>query len=106
VYRKDGGWQRRPERAALSSDLINDFVIEWQQASALSVQRHSGKRPSAWISLTLASGAKPASVRVGVLAREPELVLYRPDEGLDYHFPAELGKRLLQLEPLTPTPAK
>lgn len=106
VSRKDGDWQRQPERATLSSDLINGFVIDWQQASALSVQRHSGKRPTAWITLTLEPQATPASVRVGVIAREPELVLHRPDENLDYHFPAELGKRLLQLEPPPPAPAK
>lgn len=106
VSRRDGGWQRRPERAALSGDSINDFVSEWQQASALSVQRHTGKRPIAWVSLTLADDPQPRTVRVGVLALEPELVLHRPDEGLDYHFPAELGKRLLQLEPSAPAPSQ
>jgi hypothetical protein len=106
VSQIDGTWQRRPERKALSSDRINEFVSEWQQASALSVQRHAGKHPIAWVTLGYAQGEKPQSLRIGIIAREPELVLYRPDEDLDYHFPAELGKRLLQLEPETPTPAK
>jgi len=30
-----------------------------------------------------------------ILAREPEVILYRPDEGLDYHLPPDVGERLL-----------
>jgi hypothetical protein len=106
VSQTDGHWLRQPANPALSSDHINDFVSEWQQASALSVQRHSGKPPASWVALGVQQDGKPQTVRIGVLAREPELVLHRPDEGLDYHFPAELGQRLLQLEPPAPSPAK
>lgn len=106
VSQADGRWQRQPANPALSSDHINDFVSEWQQASALSVQRHAGKPPAAWIALGVQQDDRPQTVRVAVLAREPELVLHRPDEGLDYHFPAELGQRLLQLEPPAPAPTK
>lgn len=106
VAQINGRWRRQPENPALSSDRINDFVSEWQQASALTVQRHGDKRPGSWITLGLQQDGKPQTLRIGVLAREPELVLYRPDEGLDYHFPAELGQRLLALAPPAPAPAK
>jgi len=106
VSQVNGVWQRHPEKPALSSDRIHDFVSEWQLASALSVQRHAGTRPIASVTLTYQQDEKSKSVRVGLLAREPELVMYRADEGLDYHFPAELAKRLLRLQPEAAAAAK
>lgn len=97
---KDGTWQRRPARQALSSDRINDFVAEWRNARAISVERATARRPRAWIVLRLKRGGdgKPSTLRIGILARDPELVLWRPDEGLAYHFPSQTAKRLLELD--------
>jgi hypothetical protein len=36
-----------------------------------------------------------AELALGLLAREPELVLRRADEKLQYHFRADAAKRLL-----------
>jgi len=36
-----------------------------------------------------------AELALGLLAREPELVLLRADEKLQYHFRADAAKRLL-----------
>ena len=48
----------------------------------------------------LTAGAQtPKNLDLGILAYKPELVLYRKDEALEYHFPQEAGERLLNLTP-------
>jgi len=94
----DGSWQRRPEDKNISGDRIHDFIEEWRNARALSVERYAGRAPLERIRITFESDDKTSTtLTLGVLARTPELVLYRQDEGLEYHFPEESGKRLLTL---------
>ncbi len=120
-----GTWQRQPPIKTLSSDRINDFIAEWHNARALRVERHEGsRRPREWITLSVmmaleeSNGTKQPSreqqgassitgvrqhdgrtkrLRIGILERVPEVVLLRADERLEYHFPQEMGKRLLNL---------
>jgi hypothetical protein len=95
---KDGSWQREPADPQLTGDRINDFVREWQHASALDVDRYAGRPPVAHVDIAFAAdGDKTQTLRLGILAYKPELVLYRRDEGLEYRFPEETGKRLLTL---------
>ncbi len=96
---KDGSWQRQPPDKNLASDRINNFVAQWRNAQALAVESPSGRPVLAPIRLTLQRGnGKPETLALGVLAHKPEFVLWRPDEKLEYHFPEEIGKRLLTLE--------
>lgn len=94
-----GAWVRTPENKQLASDRINQFVDEWRYARALSVTPYSGQAATEHVVITVANGAKPRTITLGVLTRKPELVLVRPDEKLAYHFPAETGKSLMQLQP-------
>lgn len=98
VQREGDGWKRAPENENLSSDRINDFIEEWRNARALSVERYSGRAVLERVELKFAAAdGKAETLVLGVLARKPELVLYRADEGLEYHFPEETGTRLLTL---------
>ena len=40
-------------------------------------------------------GEKQKTLQVGIVSKAPELILYRPDEGLQYHFPQGLDSRML-----------
>ena len=95
---KDGAWQRLPPTKDLTSDRVSDFVAQWTNAHALAVET-AGQRPAlASIHLTLArQDAKPESLTLDVLAYKPTFVLRRRDEKLEYHFPEEIGKRLLDI---------
>ena len=96
---KDGEWRREPEIAALSSDRINGFIDDWRHARALQVEQYSGGKAQQQIEVTAESAdGHKETVKIAVLARKPELVLYRPDEGLEYHFPEDTAQRLLHLE--------
>lgn len=95
---KDGAWQRLPPNKKLASDRLNDFVAQWTNAHALAVEA-AGQRPAlASIRLTLAyQDTKRESLALDVLAYKPTFVLRRRDEKLEYHFPEEIGKRLLDI---------
>jgi hypothetical protein len=90
---KDGKWQRTPDTGALSADDINRFADEWRLAIATSVNKASATKPAEGLQLILASGK---TLDLAIIAREPELVLRREDEGLEYHFPRDVGERLLK----------
>jgi hypothetical protein len=94
---KDGVWRRQPVDKKLTSDRINDFASEWQNASALSVEKYSGKESIDSINFTFMRDGKIEKLPLGILAYKPDFVLYRPDENLEYHFTEETGKRLLNL---------
>lgn len=96
---EQGAWVRTPELKELGSDAVNRFVDEWRFARALSVAPYSGKPVKERITLNLADGGNAKILELGVLAREPEFIVYRKDEGLQYHFPADIGARLMHIKP-------
>lgn len=97
---EDGAWKREPEIAALSSDRINAFVDEWRNARALQVETEKQEKKA--LNTIVLGFEKPdggtSELNVSLLARSPELVLYRADENLEYHFPESTADRFLRLE--------
>jgi len=106
---EQGAWVRHPELKTLTSDRVNRFVDEWRLARALTVMEYSGKPLRERITVNIMQDGQPRTIVFSVLARKPEVVLVRPDEKLEYHFPEEAGLRLLELkpdpEPEAPAPA-
>lgn len=96
---KDGSWLREPDDQKLSADQINRYADEWRLALAMSVDKASAAKPLERVQVSLAKG-KPLDI--AVIAREPDVVLRREDEGLEYRFPRDVGERLLN--PLSPPP--
>ena len=94
---KDGVWRRQPVDKKLTSDRINDFVSEWQNARALSVDKYSGKESIGRIDITSIRNGKNEKLPLGILAYKPDFILHRQDENLEYHFTEETGKRLLNI---------
>jgi len=95
---KDGVWRREPHDTKISVDDLNDFVAQWQNARALSVEKLSRMQAAAQIELVFDNGGKPAALKLEILAHKPEFILARRDEGLEYHFPEDVGRRLLNLD--------
>ena len=59
--------------------------------------RHASRRRRASVSSTVGITLKDGTqLALGIVQREPELVLLRPDEGIEYFFLSEIGKRLLE----------
>jgi len=96
-------WRLDPANEQPSQDRLLEFVDDWREARALSVQRQSGHVPTAQVTVTLeAANGERIERHIGVIARAPELVLLRADEGLQYRFPAALGARLFAPPSATP----
>lgn len=97
---KNGQWivvSDKNKSGKPTADKINDFILEWENARALTVMPYSGRQPVGKIKLR--SRQAPGNLQqfeLGIIAYEPELILFRKDEGLEYHFPQEAGKRLLR----------
>ncbi len=94
---KDGTWHRQPKNDKLTTDSINNFVQEWRHARALSVERYSKKRALGRIQITFTKNGKTETLTLAILGYKPDFILYRKDEGLEYHFPEDIGKRLLKI---------
>jgi len=92
VEQRDGKWTLAPSSEDLGQEDLIRWVDEWRLASALSVESRSAAKTRDEIKIQLKSGGE---FTVGVISREPELVLARSDEKLQYRFGAELAKRLL-----------
>jgi hypothetical protein len=100
---QDAKWARRPTTGAEepSQDDFNRWVDGWRFASSLLTRRAGAKASAEHIEVRLADGR---TLRLGVLQKQPELILVRPDEKLQFHFSGEMGRRLLT-PPEVATPA-
>ncbi|HXF65106.1 MAG TPA: DUF4340 domain-containing protein [Burkholderiales bacterium] len=92
VEQREGKWALVPASAELGQDDLIRWVEQWRLAYALRVEPHAKGTIRERISIALREGG---TLSLGVLAREPELVLVRLDENLQYYFIAEQAKRLL-----------
>lgn len=88
---QDGNWIFTPSGEA-SADERNAWVGAWRRASAVRAEKHDGRAAPATIKVTVADGR---TLALAIVQREPELVLLRTDEGIQYHFFADTAKRLL-----------
>ena len=92
MTQQDGRWRLTPEAADLSRDDLNRWGDDWKGAASLLTQKRDAKKSGDAVTVKLKNGK---TVRLPVLQTEPELILAREDEGLQYHFSAAAGKRLL-----------
>lgn len=104
VARVKGIWRLTPASSKISNDRINSFVDKWRYARALRVTRYDGHRPvigRVTIRYTRRIGehSERGLLHIDILATKPEVVLLRPRERLAYHFPQEIGERMLHIAP-------
>lgn len=94
VRSADGKWTVEPERSDLSQDDLSRWVLEWRSAHAGAVGRGPGNPRGEPFVVRLQDNR---AVPFRILRREPEVVLVRADENLQYHFSRENGIPLLNL---------
>jgi hypothetical protein len=98
LTRNPQAWTIEPDRE-VSGDRLQRLIDNWRQAAALNIRAAAGADAEG--ESVILSLDKPARELVFVIAaREPELVLVRPDLGLEYRM-GNVAERLLAL----PTPA-
>lgn len=92
VALEDGTWAVAPAVPDLSADDRNAWVDAWRNASAMSVTRQDSAATAQNIKIVLKDGR---TLDIGIIKGEPELILRRADEGVQYLFVAEIAKRLM-----------
>jgi hypothetical protein len=88
-------WQLSPADPAIATGALQSLVANWEQATAYYVRRFQDNATGETITLELADDAAP--VILHIVARAPELILARPDQGIQYHLHGETGTSLLTL---------
>lgn len=92
VTQEAGKWVVAPAPADVSQDDVLRWVEQWRQTAALRVEPAGGQKPREEIRVTRADGRV---LTLGIVQREPEMLLIRSDDGLQYALFAEVGNRLL-----------
>lgn len=95
VLRREGKWVREP--AATDKRPAEDlarFAEDWRFASSLLTRSAPDPAPAGTrhVDVGFENGH---GVTLEILQTEPELILRRPDEQLQFHLSGDLGKRLL-----------
>ena len=76
----------------LSQDDFNRWADEWRLTTSLGVVPHRGARGKERLVVHFQDGKK---VVMEIVTKEPEFLLVRSDENLQYRMGAEVGRRLL-----------
>jgi len=101
VYRDAGNWRLDTDDGKVAAESITRLVDAWRYARATAVRPY---QPSLdWndvIRVELADG----DLRFDLARTEYELVLGRPDLGIQYHLTKGTGARLLSIAPSNGTP--
>jgi len=91
IANEGGKWVLRPAGGDLSQDDLQRWVDNWRYASALRVEAYGEGTPAAEVKMRLKDGT---ALALGILSREPELALLRPDQKLVYYLSSGAARRL------------
>jgi hypothetical protein len=98
LRRVENRWETEPQLEEYSADQAATLVQAWQHARALEVKKYNGDKGEVLV-LHIAGQGEP--IRFLITARTPELVLARPELGIQYHLAEHLAGELLELRPAT-----
>jgi hypothetical protein len=96
IRRPGDHWLVAPRPPDYSPDQVVELSDRWRYAQAFDIRPWQGEEGEI-IKIHLAGYKEP--IIFHLLAREPDLILARPDYGIIYHLSATLGRYLLDLPP-------
>ncbi|MCS3903286.1 hypothetical protein J2T55_001306 [Methylohalomonas lacus] len=86
IRKDDGDWRAEPDNLTHTPAITADA---WQRTRASYVKQHENNDAEYDQSVSLEfAGQDP--IRYRVVATDPQIILARPEQGLQYHLPAEL----------------
>ena len=95
-----GEWLETPADKGGSSDAAQALVDEWRDAQALRVTPYEKHAALGEVVIGLAGQAQP--LRYQIIARQPELILARPEIGMQFSVASESADRLLSVKSSKP----
>lgn len=102
LLRENGGWRSEPPDDGASAERIEATVEAWQRARAMWNAAETEEAPQGEPVRLLTEDGE--TVDLVVIAREPQLIVSRPDYGVRYHLSKDLAGELLQLPPADEAP--
>lgn len=91
----DGEWKVNVPKAKVTQNEMNEWLdFSWKQAQANKIELYTPDRNANYPSFAvkLKNGKR---VRIDKVQESPDLLLGRPDEGVMYHFNADVGFNML-----------
>lgn len=100
ILRKhEGNWLPEPKPENFSADASTRLIQNWQSTQAIEVRPYAVKdvdeANAESIRIRLSERDEP--LHFYIVARQPDLILVRPDLGVAYHLPQSRGEDLLAL---------
>ncbi len=100
LEQRETGWTLAPARE-ISADDVQQFIDNWQAATAINVREADNPPQGERISIRIAGQQQP--VELVITSRKPELVLARPAFGIEYRM-GDIASRMLDPVPPGPSP--
>jgi hypothetical protein len=94
VRQTDNDWETQPPKS-VSADVLAQFLDSWQQARSLHIQPANAELDGEPVNISLANETSP--VQLLIIARDPELILARPDYAIQYRMGSR-SKAMLTLD--------
>ena len=88
-------WQLSPADPAISTAALQSLISNWEQATAYYVRRYQDNATGETITLEFSNAAAPLTLHI--VARTPELILARPDLGIQYYLQGSMEQALLSM---------
>jgi hypothetical protein len=95
AYADDGHWRLDPEQEGVGADALQTLIENWQNATALLTRRYVDSAAGETVTVHTRDSTRPLVLRI--VARTPNLVLARPDWGIQYQLPGSEADSLLTL---------
>ena len=97
-----GEWDVSPSNMEISADAVQGLVNEWSDAQALRVTPYEKHAAEGEVVIGVAGQAQP--LRYQIIARKPEMILARPEIGMQFYVASEQADHLLSFKTKTPKP--
>jgi len=91
----DNQWQLTPESSTVSADNLQSLIDGWKNVAALYVSRYQPSDTRKTVAIEF-DAATPA-ITFQVVSHAPNLVLARPELGIQYHLTGDYESLLFQL---------
>ncbi len=97
LNKSDGIWHLTPQPENYSADQIQQLISNWQQTQAVMVAPYQPTDGEATLQVTL---EKQGTISFELASSDPELILARPELGIQYHLSEGSLSRLTRLPTL------
>jgi Domain of unknown function (DUF4340) len=104
AYTDDGHWQLDPEKEGISADALQTLIENWQNVTALLTRRDDDNATGGTVTVYTRDSTRP--IVLHIVTRAPDLILARPDWGIQYQLPGSEVDSLFSLpQPATESAA-